>query len=261
MVSAPDELIAKDFRIIQTSRRGYYPYGKSDWVSAIKEVYKRDGNVFARRLQNKYPHLYTQGTWLFGDWDKALRAAGFDPETMRMRRFWDREKIINEVRRMRKQKLPLYARYVMKNHSRLFHRALAAYGSWNKALIEAGIITIFRRTRLGLLRDLRDTVESKSEISQALRSEIEYYFGSLRYAKVALKTDAKLLSGWSKRKIVTVLVQEHLSQEKLDYATGRREFAAVVRAAEAYFGSWGKRCMRLVLIRICISCTRRGESR
>jgi hypothetical protein len=65
-------------------------------------------------------------------------------------------------------------------------------------------------------------VESKSEISQALRSEIEYYFGGLRYAKVALKTDAKLLSGWSKRKIVTVLVQKHLSQEKLDYATGRR---------------------------------------
>jgi hypothetical protein len=59
---SPDELIAKDFRMIQSSRRGYYPHGKSDWIAAIKKVYRRDGNVFARRLQKKYLHLYTQGT-------------------------------------------------------------------------------------------------------------------------------------------------------------------------------------------------------
>jgi hypothetical protein len=130
---------------------------------------------------------------------------------------WDKEKIINELRRMQKQNLPLYAKYVMKNHSKLFHGALAAYGSWNKALIAAGIITIPRKTRLGLLRELRDAVESRSEISQELRAEIAYYFGTLRHAKIALKTDAKLLSGWSKRKIITVLAQKHRSKEKLNY--------------------------------------------
>ena len=97
-----------------------------------------------------------------------------------------------------------------------------------------------RKTRFGLLRELRDAVESRSNIPQALRSEIAYYFGSLRNAKVALKTDAKLLGGWSKRKIVTVLAQKHRSKEKLNYATGRRDFPAFVSAAEAYFGSWGK---------------------
>jgi hypothetical protein len=70
--------------------------------------------------------------------------------------------------------------------------------------------------------------------------ELEYYFGSLRNAKGALKTDPKLLSGWSKRKIVTILRHKHRSKEKLDYGTGRREFPALVSAAEAYFGSWGK---------------------
>ena len=30
----PDELIAKDFRIIQSSRRGYFPHGKSEWIAA-----------------------------------------------------------------------------------------------------------------------------------------------------------------------------------------------------------------------------------
>jgi hypothetical protein len=239
---SPDGLIAKDFRIIQSSRRGYHPYGKSDWIAAIKKIYRRDGNIFARRLQIKHPHLYTQGTWIFGDWDKALCAAGFDPERMRLRISWDREKINTGIRALRKQNLPLYAKYVMKNHQKLFSGALAAYRSWNKALLAAGVTNkeIPRKTRLGLLREFRDTVESRSDISEPLRLQLSYYFGSPRNAKTALKTDAKLLSGWSKRKIITVLAQKHRSKEKLSYGTVRRECPALVSAAEAYFGSWGK---------------------
>jgi hypothetical protein len=89
---SPDELIAKDFRKIQSSRRGYQPLGKSDWAAAIKRAYKRDGNVFAKRLQKKHPHLYTQGVWIFGDWDNALRAAELDPERTRLHISRDREK-------------------------------------------------------------------------------------------------------------------------------------------------------------------------
>jgi hypothetical protein len=237
---SPDQLIATDSRRLHSSRRDYRPYSKREWIAGTKKVYQRDGKVSAKRLQHRNTNLYHQGIWLFGDWDKALRAAGFDPEQTRMRKLWDKEKIINELQRMRKQNLPLYPNYVMKNYQNLFSGALRQYGSWNKALIAAGITVISRRTRPSLLRDLRDAVESRSHVSQALRSEIAYYFGSLRNAKIALKTDAKLLSGWSRRKIVTVVAQRHRSQEKLDYATGRREFPALVSAAEAYFGSWGR---------------------
>jgi hypothetical protein len=159
---------------------------------------------------------------------------------MRLRSFWNGEKVVLGIRALRKQNLPLYPKYVMKNHQNLFHGALRQYGSWNKALVVAGITVIPRRTRLGLLRELRDAVESRSEISRELRSEIEYYFGSLRSARAALKTNPKLLSGWSKRKIISVIAQMHRSNEKLNYGTGRRDFPALVSAAEAYFGSWGK---------------------
>jgi hypothetical protein len=74
----PDELIAKDFRVIQSSRRGYFPHGRSDWLLAIKRVHERDGNLTAIHLQEQYPHLYHQGVWIFGELDKGLRAAGFD---------------------------------------------------------------------------------------------------------------------------------------------------------------------------------------
>jgi hypothetical protein len=237
---SPDELIAKVFRRIRSSRRGLYPYGKKDWIVAIKKVYKHDGNIFAGHLQAKHAYLYNQGVWIFGDWDKALRAAGFDPERMRLRVPPYGEKIMTGIRTLRKQKMPLYASYAMKNHPKLFAGARALYESWNKALMAAGITAIPRKTRLGLLRELRDVVESRSKVSRALSSEIEYYFGSLRNGQAALKTDRKLLSGWNKRKIITVLAQKHRSKEKLNYGAVRREFPALVSAAEAYFGSWGK---------------------
>jgi hypothetical protein len=196
---SPDELIAKDFRRIQSSRRGYQPYGKRGWVAAIKKVYERNGKIFTKYLQKRHPYLYAQGTWLFGDWDKALSAAGFDPERMRLRLPADEAKIMKGIRTLR-------------NHFKLFHGALAVFGSWNRALVAAGVTAIPRKTRLGLLREQRDALEARSDIPHELRLEIAYYFGSLRNAKIALQTDAKLLSGWSKRKIVTTLSQDAVVQ-------------------------------------------------
>jgi hypothetical protein len=117
------------------------------------------------------------------------------------------------VRAWGKLNVPLYAYYMMKNHSKLFKGALAVFGSWNKAIIAAGITVIPRKVRVCLLRELRDAMESGSSISQALRSEIGYYFGSLRKAQAALETDRKLLSGWSKRKIIAVLTDASFKRE------------------------------------------------
>src|SRR6476620_8156436 len=84
----PDELIAKAFRMIQSSRRGYYPNGKTEWIAAMKNVYEKDGKVFAGYLQDNYAHLYEQGIWIFGDWDKALLAAGIAPNLYFVHHKW-----------------------------------------------------------------------------------------------------------------------------------------------------------------------------
>jgi hypothetical protein len=242
----PDELIAKAFRVIQSSRRDYLPYGKSDWIEAIKKLYKRNGSVFARDLQDNHPQIYSQGVWLLGDWDKALSAAGFNPESMRLRKLWDEDKLAKGIRRLRDQKLPLNAKYVMKNHRKLFDGALRRYGSWPKALF-----TVLGRkhlpdklfqSRLVLLRALRDALEknTKFDVPQSLRLQSEYYFGSLDKAIVVLKNDKRILRGWSERKIIKVISKMHRSKESLAYAKVRRTFPALASAAESYFGSWGK---------------------
>ena len=39
---------------------------------------------------------------------------------------------------------------------------------------------------------------------------------------------------------IAVLSRMHRSKDRLGYASARRELPALVSAAEAYFGSWGK---------------------
>ena len=135
----------------------------------------------------------------------------------------------------------------MKNHKSLFSGALRQFGSWNKALHAAGITnnqspTNLYNSRLGILRELRNALESRSKggIPQPLRLQAAHYFGSLRNALTAVKTDQRLLRGWIKQKIISVLSRMHRSKENLAYAKARREHMALLSAAEAYFGSWGK---------------------
>jgi hypothetical protein len=243
----PDELIAKDFRRIQSSRRGFYPHSKSDWIDTVKKLHKQGESVFAGDLQENHPYLYNQGVWIFGDWDRALLAAGFDPKRMRLHTFWDQDRIIREIRGMRDQNLPLYPHYIMKTHRNFFSGALRHFRSWNNALLAAGInkkqaSTNVYKSRFGILRELRDTLEngSKDHIPKVLRLQAAHYFGSLPNALSALKSDQRLLRGWSKQKIISVLSRMHRSKENLAYAKARREHMALLSAAEAYFGSWGK---------------------
>jgi hypothetical protein len=135
----PDELCSKFFRVNHSSRRDYLPHGKREWIAAIKIVYQRDRQVFAGDLQKHYPNLYRAGIWLFSDWNKALRAAGFTPRNMRLWAYWDDERVISQIHVMRDKSLPLYPSYVLRHHTKLFAVALRRHGSWSKALFAAGI--------------------------------------------------------------------------------------------------------------------------
>jgi hypothetical protein len=98
----PDQLCSKTFRVNHSSRSDYYPHNRREWIAAMKAVYKKRGNVYAGFLQKHYPNLYLEGIWLNGgDWDAALRAAGFKPERMRLWACWDQTRVIAEIRLFR----------------------------------------------------------------------------------------------------------------------------------------------------------------
>jgi hypothetical protein len=88
---------------------------------------------------------------------------------------------------------------------------------------------------------MRDAFEqhSESDLPEKLKLYAVFYFGSLQKAKAALKSDRRVSAGWSKAKIIAMIIQRHRSGKPLGYAAVRREDPALVSAAEAYFGTWG----------------------
>ena len=54
------------------------------------------------------------------------------------------------------------------------------------------------------------------------------------------KKDRRVVNGWSKPKILALLSRMHRRREELGYGKVRRDVPALVSAAEAYFGSWGR---------------------
>ena len=201
---SPDKLIAKDFRVLRSSRPGFYPYGKSDWIAAIRRIYQAEGNISPKYLQTKHGHIYNQARWIFGDFNRALQAAGFDPVKIRRRASWDKDRIITAVRQLRKQKLPLYARYANMNHTNLFAKALRLYGSWPKVLAAAlpkSQLPAKLSTPIQILRALRDT---SGQVPHSLRLQAEYYFGSFSKALTASKKDPRIRRSWSRKKILAI---------------------------------------------------------
>jgi hypothetical protein len=118
------------FRLIQSRHPGYQAHSKNQWIAAIRKVYRRNGDVLASHLQHsKYQHLYNQGVWICGDWYSAVAAAGLDPEQRGLHTFWDKERVIREIKELKRRRIPLYAVYVMRNHPELFSAANRQYRS------------------------------------------------------------------------------------------------------------------------------------
>jgi len=242
---SPDQLCSKTFRVNHSSRPDYCAHSRREWIAAIRTVYKQHGNIYAGFLQKHYQNLYDEGLWLNGsDWDAALRVLGFTPERMRLRTYWQSERVLNEIRLLRDKGVPLYPKYVLKHYAALFSAARSIFGSWRNALIAAGIEVpdAVHDSRRGVARALRDALEQRQEndVSEKLKLHAAYYFGSMEKAKAALKTDRRLSAGWNKAKIVAAIGKMHRLGQRLGYAAARRDKPALVSAAEAVFWNLGK---------------------
>lgn len=250
-----DELVATDFRQNQSSRRDYHAYSRREWIQALRAIYKQHGRLSTRYLQKNHSCMYGQSFWIFGSWDNALKAAGFKPESVRLRRFWSRTSVVKEIRKMRSDARPLNASYVSRTHRDLFAGALGKFGAWNDALGAAGIKPPKHRGRLSTLRALRDALaeHSREQIPKPISQDAALHFGSLSKALRALKSERKITSAWSRPKIITVLKRIHRSKNPtLRYSTARQNHQPLVSAAEAYFGSWRKALQALELSRVFI---------
>lgn len=83
--------------------------------------------------------LWAAACKLFGNWSKALHAAGLEPVEVRLVRRWTDAGIIRAIRKHHREKKKLNSRSMMREDAGLWCSAIKRFGSWNKALERAGI--------------------------------------------------------------------------------------------------------------------------
>jgi hypothetical protein len=105
-------------------------------IQAIREIRAAGGKLGHAALKgNSVTHA---AKLLFGSWDGALRAAGLDPNTIRLHRCpWTAEAIMREIRRKSRLGEPLNAASVEPYSLR--ERATQLFGSWDGALAASGL--------------------------------------------------------------------------------------------------------------------------
>lgn len=86
--------------------------------------------------------LYSAAYRKFGNWSNALRAAGFDEETIMAcfsNRKWTADRLVVTIRRMYEEGKRLGSGYMQKHEPSLFSAAFRRFGSWGNAVEAAGI--------------------------------------------------------------------------------------------------------------------------
>lgn len=110
----------------------------------ILGLHKATGKINSNFAQVHYRNLYGAVVRLFGSWQKAVEAAGFNYADVRIRnpfRKWSRKAIVAEIKRRQKRGLALNAREVCKDDYALYKAAKRYFGrgGWDKALRKIGL--------------------------------------------------------------------------------------------------------------------------
>ncbi|MBX9767422.1 MAG: hypothetical protein K2X47_09140 [Bdellovibrionales bacterium] len=105
--------------------------------SILAEILKTE-NVSAKRIQQERSDLYSAAVRYFGSWKSAVEAAGHDYSRVRRTKtagYWTGRTLIDAILELR-EKNSASAR---KTNPALYIAALRYFGSWEKAVLSAGL--------------------------------------------------------------------------------------------------------------------------
>ena len=109
-------------------------------IDGLQILYEEGHGIHAAAfIGSPYHNLHTAGIRIFGSHDKALIAAGFDPEHTRKQRRWTKQGILKDIRALEKVGVRLNWWSVGKSHPALCSVAVRLFGTWGQAVEAAGI--------------------------------------------------------------------------------------------------------------------------
>lgn len=185
---------------------------------------------------NDDPTLFSASQRYFGNWGKALQAAGIDPP---QHRSWTKVNVVAAIRERQRKRLSMTS--VWEDDQLLYRGAIGRYGTWNNALAVAGIH--LERTKwskpliLAELRAWRRNHPDRTSIvrdNRKLAAAARKYFGSLEtaFAEAGIEFTPRK---WSPERVIERIQDAYIKRVPL--SSGRQD-PKLVSAATRYFGSW-----------------------
>ncbi len=120
----------------------YQHWSRKDILECLSTRKRKGQDINSGAVQREVPGLYGAAVRMFKTWDEALRAAKIDPETVRQRREWTKQRVIEELVAF-KQK-----------HGDIKHTLLRKY--------DAGLGRAARLS-LGSIKKIRQTIDAQGK--------------------------------------------------------------------------------------------------
>ncbi len=121
----------------------YRKWDRNTIVRHIMELEAKGEPIYSSYVKTHYPLLHQAAFRKFGNWENAVRTAGYDYNKVRRYQFWSKKKIVAEIRNAWKKGEDLSWREFSNSscYSALAAAALKKryFGSWQAALKAADI--------------------------------------------------------------------------------------------------------------------------
>lgn len=242
----------------------------------IRQIVERDVQKLGlteELVAREAPELYAAACEFFGIWTTALRYAGISGRRAKNRRTSGRmargrrivinfesgpELVIKEIRRICLTGYDLSASRNVRRDRRLYEAARRNFGSWQRALIAAGLnlehVRLPTKPRRFNRNELIDQLRQRHETGQTLvwhkvclenrtfSTAVKTAFGSWKRALIAagLADESNNGSGskWDLPRILDAIRRRQNEGKSLQCSHVRKETAALVSAARRYFRTW-----------------------
>ncbi len=108
-----------------------------DVLKGIRELKSQGRNLISTKIGREEQQLYRAGKKWYGTWENAVEAAGIKYEAYRKTQKWDKEKVIETIRKRIEIGKPVTLEAVRKEGNALPEAAYHHLGSWKKAVESA----------------------------------------------------------------------------------------------------------------------------
>jgi hypothetical protein len=114
----------------------YRSWDDESIISEIKRLNEEGADLSSKKMDETSNPLIATARRRFGNWGAAVERAGIDYSSVRRRRRWTRELVLQEIQQLRTAGADLRSGEIRHQHPALFAAACKArfFGSWTKAL-------------------------------------------------------------------------------------------------------------------------------